>query len=95
MAVGVIHLSYDDFCRLSPLEFGSIYEAWKERTESGDRAEWERMRMLATITIQPHVKGRMRPEKLLPFPWEKPKVVKGKHLTLEERKKIMEKLAKS
>ena len=95
MAVGVIHLSYDDFCRLSPLEFSSIYEAWKERVESEDRAEWERMRMLATITIQPHVKGRMRPEKLLPFPWEKPKVVKGERLTLEERKKIMEKLAKS
>jgi hypothetical protein len=28
------------------------------------------MRMLATITIQPHVKNKISPEKLLPFPWE-------------------------
>jgi hypothetical protein len=29
------------------------------------------MRMLATIAIQPHVKNKLTPEKLLPFPWEK------------------------
>jgi hypothetical protein len=39
--------------------------------ESEVRGEWERMRMLAAITIQPHVKGKMTPERLLPFPWEK------------------------
>lgn len=37
----------------------------------------------------------MRPEKLLLFPWEKPKVVKGEHLTLEERKKIIDRLVRS
>ena len=37
----------------------------------------------------------MRPEKLLPFPWEKPKVVKGERLTLAERKKIIDRLVKS
>lgn len=91
--MGVVGMSYDDFCRLSPQEFSLIYDAWVKRDETRERAEWERMRLLATITIQPHVKGHMRPEKLLPFPWEKPKVIKGKPMSLEERRKIMEKLS--
>lgn len=37
------------------------------------KGDWERMRLLATITIQPHLaKGkRITPEKLLPLPWDK------------------------
>ncbi len=29
------------------------------------------MRMFATILLQPHVKGKLTPQKLLPFSWEK------------------------
>lgn len=28
------------------------------------------MRLLATISIQPHVKGKITPQKLLPLPWD-------------------------
>ena len=44
------------------------------------------MRMLATITVQPHVKGKLTPEKLLPLPWEhkRPPV---ERLSMEERGK--------
>lgn len=31
---------------------------------------WERMRLHATLTIQPHVKGHLTPMRLLPLPWE-------------------------
>ncbi len=34
---------------------------------------WERMRMLASIVIQPYSKKRITPSGLLPFPWEKQK----------------------
>ena len=37
------------------------------------QAKWERMRILASIVIQPHVKGKMKPERLLPLPWDKKK----------------------
>ena len=33
----------------------------------------QRMRLLASIVISPHVRGRITPQKLLPFPWEKEK----------------------
>ena len=32
--------------------------------------EWERMRIAATIGIQPHVRRKFTPQKLLPFPWD-------------------------
>jgi len=31
------------------------------------------MRLLATISIQPHVKGKLTPQKLLPLPWDRKK----------------------
>lgn len=67
----MIHLSYDDFCRLTPIEFEHIYKAYQEKCEAGYKDEWTRMRMLAAIVIQPHLKHKVTPEKLLPFPWEK------------------------
>ena len=45
------------------------------------------MRMLACITIQPHVKNKLTPQKLLPLSWEnrtKPKQDKTEHITAKE-----------
>lgn len=92
MAVGRIGLSLGDFALLTPEEFGKVCEEWRQGEEERRREEWERMRLLATITIQPHVKGRMRPEKLLPFPWEKPKTVRGKAMSAADRGKLIRRL---
>lgn len=48
-------------------------EAWGRQREADGQDAWERMRLLATITIQPHVRKRLTPQQLLPLPWEKPK----------------------
>lgn len=57
------------------------------------------MRLLATITIQPHLsKGKqMTPEKLLPFPWDKKpqrgsKKQDGPSLTPDQQRKRMAEL---
>lgn len=31
--------------------------------------------MMATIALQPHAKGNLTPQKVLPFPWEKKKPI--------------------
>ncbi len=94
-ALGRIGLSYDDFCRLLPEEFEQIGKAYSERCAEENRMEWERMRVLATITIQPHVKGKMTPQKLLPFPWEKNKGQEGKKpVSKEEGRARLEALVK-
>ncbi len=44
------------------------------------------MRMLACITIQPHVKNKLTPQKLLPLTWDsrKSKKAKTEHITAKE-----------
>ena len=60
-----------DFCQCTPNEFDAICEAYAERRESDYKERWERARLLATIVIQPHLKKKVSPKNLLPFPWEK------------------------
>lgn len=71
LALGRIGLSYNDFCGLSLEEFGEVVKAYSEGQEDTTRGDWERMRMLAAITIQPHTKTKITPKKLLPLPWDK------------------------
>ncbi len=68
--MGCIGLALADFCHLTPDEFQAVYQAWADRTERQEQTAWERMRMQAAITIQPHVRGRVTPQRLLPLPWE-------------------------
>ena len=70
-AVGVVGMRLDDFCRLSPEEFSSVSEAFSHNQEQHVEDSWERMRLLAAITIQPHCKNRIRKEQLVPLPWDK------------------------
>ena len=56
-------------------EFEAVYKAYAEQRDFEYKDCWERMRLLATITIQPHIakNKKITPEKLLPFPWDKQK----------------------
>ena len=54
-------------------------EAYHDSRETILHDQWERMRLLATITIQPHVKGKVTPERLLPFPWDSSELELGNH----------------
>lgn len=73
IALGCIGLSYDDFCRCYPDEYYSIAKAWHEMRDAEMKADWERMRLLATITIQPHTKRKITAQKLVPLPWDNTK----------------------
>ena len=81
-------MSVEDFCALTPGELESVLEAHREWEEMVLHGDWERMRMLATITVQPHVKGKLTPEKLLPLPWEH-KRAPVERLSMAERRERM------
>jgi hypothetical protein len=52
------------------------------------------MRMMATIALQPHAKGNLTPQKVLPLPWEKKKPMrKAPAVSKEEAKRRFEALA--
>lgn len=82
-------------------EFAAVYKAYAEQRDTDFKDRWARMRLLATIVIQPHLaKGKkITPEKLLPFPWEKAqkrraKKDKGQELTTEQQRARMAELVK-
>ncbi|MCH5319879.1 MAG: hypothetical protein J1E38_09265 [Paramuribaculum sp.] len=74
----------------------ATYKAWKEKREADEQDEWNRMRLLATITVSPHCKNQIQPEKLLPLPWDKKKTPAGRTevitLSREERRERIKRL---
>lgn len=81
-------------------EFAAVYKAYAEQRDTDFKDEWVRMRLLATITIQPHLakNKKVTPEKLLPFPWEKKKALKRgakeQELTPKQQRERMAELVK-
>ena len=97
VAPGCIHLSLDDFLRLTPEEFDDIYKAYSDDREAVYRSGWEQTRILAAIVIAPHVKRPPSPQKLIPLPWDKTKrrtMSDADTITREESKARFECLAK-
>ena len=94
IALGCIRLSYDDFCKMDFQEFAAVWKAYAEQRDADFKDRWRRMRLLASITIQPHLaRGkRITPEKLLPFPWDKPTRGNKPTISAEEQRERMRKL---
>lgn len=86
-------MSYADFFRMTPDEFEAAAGAWRELRKQESRERWELMRLEATILIQPHVKERLTPKRLLPFSWDEEKEDDDKpeeELTAGERRQRAE-----
>lgn len=97
IAVGNIGMPYNDFCAITPEEFNHIYRAYSEERTAQYQDSWERMRLLAAILLQPHVKENVTPQKILFFPWEKKKPEPTKAATAvskEDALKRFEEVAK-
>ena len=95
MAIGCIGMTRVEFCDCAYDEFEHICKAWREMTDSLNREQWERTRLLAAITIQPHIRKRITPRQLLPLPWDQKQSRDDKipELTDEEKRKRFEEIA--
>lgn len=69
-------LAPEVFEDMSIEEFTLANRAWQDLEEQRLRGEWERIRMAAAILIQPHIRRKITPEKLLPLPWDRKKSVR-------------------
>lgn len=67
-------LTFDDFCLLTPFEFGEVVEAVQEREHERQREAWEQLRVLGTLSVSPWAKGNLKPQEVLPLPWDKKEV---------------------
>lgn len=71
IAVGYMGMSIDDFCRCTPSEFSTIYEAWQEKSQRKEQETWEQTRFLACCILQPYSKKKLMPKDVCRFSWEK------------------------
>jgi len=79
---------------MTPEEFENCYKQWRDLQDSYQQAEWERMRLQASIVIQPHLKRKLTAKQLLPLPWDKERAHQKDtpKLTAKERRKRMDAL---
>ena len=90
-------MSRKDFCACTPHEFEEAARSFRQWHEAQRHDDWERMRLLACITVQPHVKGRVTPQGLMPLPWDdagRQKKAADPTMSKEEQRKRFEQLAK-
>lgn len=95
LAVGCIGMSFEEFCACDFDEFEHITRAWHSMIDEQNRDDWERMRILATICIQPHTKKKLTPKQLIPLPWDRCRNRRNNNapqLTKEQRRKRVEEL---
>lgn len=83
-------MSVRDFELCTIPEFEAVVKAWYEKEEARMQTSWETTRMLAAITIQPHIKKKITPAKLLPFPWDKTKEEASPMSRNEHRRRFYE-----
>lgn len=69
-ALGVGGLRFDDFCLLTPFEFRAIVNAVADHDDNQQRGAWERARIIGCMSLLPWSKGGVRPEAVLPLPWD-------------------------
>lgn len=98
------------FCRLIAIETfadnltpDEVADAWSRRRREDYHDSWNRMRLLATIVIQPHLSKKITPERLLPFEWDKgrkkrsnapERAASAPELTPEQKRKRFEELCR-
>lgn len=90
IALGKLGWSETQFWDSTLRALFNAVEGWTDLEESRQRQEWERMRLLAWITIKPHVKAGTlkKPGDLIPFEWDEKAKAKARELTEEERERL-------
>ena len=81
-------MPFNDFCQLTPDEFSYIYKAYGEREEAQHRDQWERLRMLCTMVLQPYSKKNLKPKDVLSLPWDSDTVRQSKAPVLSKEETL-------
>lgn len=75
MGTGEMNLCPFSVMDMTADEFSAAVRGFRRRQEWEQQQEWERIRWLGSITLQPHLKkgSKMKPTDLVTFPWEEVK----------------------
>lgn len=72
MAIALVRggLSLDDFCNLTPSEWGAVVHQINEVEQTRHRESWEQTRIIAYNTIRPHLPKGTKLSDIFPLPWD-------------------------
>lgn len=68
--MGVGGLRFHDFCLLTPFELQAVVDAVADHDDNQQRGAWERARIIGCMSLSPWAKGGVRPEAVMPLPWD-------------------------
>lgn len=87
----------EDFRNCYVDEFEAICRAWSEMRDGDTRSGWERTRILASISISPHITNPIPPQELFPLPWDEKKSERKEvpEMSAEEQRKRGAEFARS
>ena len=70
LAMGCVGMCLNDFCRLTPLEFTAVFEAWQQKETYAERRGWEQARFLACSILKPYSKRSLELTDVCRFSWD-------------------------
>lgn len=83
-------LSDEDLYDLTPRSFNNKLIGFNNKNEQISQNQWEQTRLIVHGTIAPHSKHRVKPQELMPFPWDHKNKAKKNIATKEEIKQVLE-----
>lgn len=84
-----MHLSEEELYDYTPRSFKNKLKGWIKKRDVDFQNGWEQTRFLVHACIAPHSKTKIKPRKMMPFPWDGPLPAKN-IATQEEIQEVLE-----
>ena len=85
----MMELSDYDLYDLTPRSFNNKLIGFNKKNEQISQNHWEQTRLIVHGTIAPHSKHRVKPQELMPFPWDSKNKVKKDVATKEQIQEVL------
>jgi hypothetical protein len=86
----MLGLSYDNLYDLTPRSFENKLKGFKKYNEQVSQNNWEQTRMIVHAVLLPHSKQKIKPQELMPFPWDNKVKIKREVASKEHIQKVLE-----
>ena len=87
-------MSYDELYNSTPRNFNNKLIGFNAYQEQLMQDNWERTRVIIHSTLSPHTKKKLKPQELLPFPWDNKNKPKKEIASKEHIQKVIERYNK-
>jgi hypothetical protein len=84
-------LSDEDLYDLTPRSFNNKLIGFNKKNEQLSQNHWEQTRLIVHGTIAPHSKHKVKPQELMPFPWDSKNKVKKDVASKEHIEEVLKK----